>query len=314
MGFKKGPAQVNNFWMRSFETMLLGAVAMTCMSSAQMSHLANGIKLQGLAWEVPMLSRLGDDMSPVSIKNPTTRELINQGKSKQAMEAAREIARRIDPKTMVQPGMEAMQHLYASPLYGMARFGMWDEILQQPMPAKDALYLRGVWHFARGLAHIRKGHEIVAEMEIKDLERLQADPKLKGLMLDGMCPVERVMVISLKILKGELAAKQMKYDEAIAHLTEAVAMEDKNPYMEPAYWTYSTRLVLGAILIEAGKAAEAERIYLEDLKDNPENGWTLFGLAQAYEKQGKWEAAAKAKARFGLAWKNADLKLSSSRM
>jgi tetratricopeptide (TPR) repeat protein len=236
-----------------------------------------------------------------------------EGKSKQAMEAAREMAKRIDTKTMVQPGMESMQHLYASPLYGMARFGLWDEILQQPMPAKDALYLRGVWHFARGLASIRKGNEVVAEMEILDLSRLQKDPKVKGLMLDGMCPVDRVMGISLSILKGELAAKRMKYDEAIAHLREAVAMEDENPYMEPAYWTHSTRLVLGAILIEASKPVEAEKVYLEDMKNNPENGWALFGLFQAYEKQGRLEAAAKAKARFGLAWKDADVLLTSSR-
>jgi len=136
---------------------------------------------------------------------------------------------------------------------------------------------------------------------------------VKALMLNGMCPVERVMGISLKILKGELAAKRMRFDEAISHLKEAVALEGENPRMEPSCWTHSARLVLGAILVEAGKSADAEKVYLEDLKNSPDNGWALFGLAQVYEKQGRNEDAAKARARFSLAWKDADIQLTSSR-
>lgn len=285
---------------------------MHCIVGAQVNHQASGDMPENAGREAA-LSGLSQNACPISTKNPTDQGLVlnyafNHGKSAQAMEAAREMARRVDAKAMVQPGMESMQHLYASPLYGMARFGMWDKVLQQPMPAKEALYLRGVWHFARGLAHIRKGNEVVAEMEIKDLDRLQTDPRVKGLMLDGTCPVERVMGISSNILKGELAAKRMKFDEAISYLGVAVALEDEKPYK-----TYPARLVLGAVLIEAGKPVDAERVYLEELENNPENGWALFGLAQAYEKQGRVEDAAKAKVRFGLAWKDADIQLTSSR-
>lgn len=234
-----------------------------------------------------------------------------EGKSKQAMDAAREMAKRIDPKLMVQTGMEGLQHLYSSPIYALARFGRWDEALTEPEPEKDALYVRGVWHFARGLALVRKGGD--SQKEIQALEAIQANTKLKAIVLDGMCPADHIMATALAVLKGEQAAQAKDYVKAIEHLTKAVEMEDANLYMEPAYWTHTTRLVLGAVLIDAGKPGDAERVYQEDLKRNPENGWALFGLAQAYEKQGRKVEAAKAKARFQLAWKDADVQLTSSR-
>lgn len=236
-----------------------------------------------------------------------------QGKSKAGMDAANEMARRIDQKLMVQTGMESMQHLFAAPLYGMARFGLWEDALKAPEPAKDALYVRGVWHFARGLALIRKGSATQAAQEIAALEALRADPKVQAIAIDGMCPAERLMGIGLHILKGEQAAAAKNYDEAVKQLQMAVDLEDQNPYMEPAYWAHSARLVLGAVLVEAGRGEEAEKVYLQDLKSNPENGWALFGLAQAFEKQGRPVEAAKAKARFQLAWNGADLTLASSR-
>ena len=73
------------------------------------------------------------------------------------------------------------------------------------------------------------------------------------------------------------------------------------------------RQSLGAVFLQAGRAAEAEAIYREDLRRNPENGWSLFGLAQSLRVQGKtWEAAA-AEARFRKAWPRADVTLTTSR-
>lgn len=236
-----------------------------------------------------------------------------EGKSKLALEAAREMAKRIDVKLMVTPGMEGLQHLYASPIYGLARFGKWDEVLREPEPAKDAVYVQAAWRFARGLAHLRKGNDAAAEPEIKALEALVGDPRMKAILLDGMCPSEHLFGIALNVLKGERAALAKDFPTAIAALTKAVEMEDENPYMEPAYWTHNTRTVLGAVLIEAGRATDAEAVYLKDLQNNPENGWSLFGLSQAYSKQGKNVEAAKALARYKLAWKEADVELSSSR-
>ena len=70
---------------------------------------------------------------------------------------------------------------------------------------------------------------------------------------------------------------------------------------------------LGAVLLEGGRAADAEKVYLDDLKENPENGWALIGLTKSYEAQFKAQEAAAAKARFDKAWKLADIKISASR-
>ena len=49
---------------------------------------------------------------------------------------------------------------------------------------------------------------------------------------------------------------------------------------------------LGAVLLEAGRADEAETVYWEDLRKNPGNGWSLYGLLQALKAQGKADDAA----------------------
>ena len=46
------------------------------------------------------------------------------------------------------------------------------------------------------------------------------------------------------------------------------------------------------MLLAAGKPAEAEAAYREELQRNPDNGWSLYGLAQSLRAQ-KREAEAK---------------------
>jgi len=36
---------------------------------------------------------------------------------------------------------------------------------------------------------------------------------------------------------------------------------------------------LGAVLLNAGRHEEAEKVYREDLKKWPNNGWLLYGVA-----------------------------------
>jgi hypothetical protein len=71
------------------------------------------------------------------------------------------------------------------------------------------------------------------------------------------------------------------------------------------------RQSLGAALLAAGRAAEAA--YREDLKQNRENGWSLFGLAQSLRAQGKTAEADQVQARFTQAWARADVTLTASR-
>jgi tetratricopeptide (TPR) repeat protein len=100
---------------------------------------------------------------------------------------------------------------------------------------------------------------------------------------------------------------------AIPHFQAARELEDGILYFEPPTWYYPIRHSLGAVLLKLNRPAEAERVYREDLKRFPENGWALFGLNQALQAQGKTTEAAQAEARFKKAWQNADVTLVASR-
>ncbi len=90
-------------------------------------------------------------------------------------------------------------------------------------------------------------------------------------------------------------------------------LEDNLIYNEPPDWHVPVRQALGAVLLEAGRAAEAESIYWQDLSLNRENGWSLFGLMQSLQSQGKKEQAAGIERRFRKAWRRADVTLTASR-
>jgi tetratricopeptide (TPR) repeat protein len=120
--------------------------------------------------------------------------------------------------------------------------------------------------------------------------------------------------IASHILDGELSLRRGNANAAIAALGEAVKIEDGIPYNEPPVWHHPPRQILGAVLLEAGRPAEAEAVYREDLKRFRENGWSLFGLAQSLEAQQKSSEALEVKRRFETAWKRADIRLTSSRV
>ena len=92
-----------------------------------------------------------------------------------------------------------------------------------------------------------------------------------------------------------------------------MAEQDGHWFTEPPAWYYPVRQSLGAALLAGGRPAEAEAVYRDDLKRNPDNGWSLFGLAQSLRAQGKTAEAAAAEARFQKAWARADVTLSASR-
>lgn len=86
-----------------------------------------------------------------------------------------------------------------------------------------------------------------------------------------------------------------------------IAPRSSNRRPEPG--TRSTTVRDTCTSLAAGRPDEAEAVYWEDLKKNPETGWSLFGLMQALKAQGKVEEAAGIEARFRKAWKNADFAL-----
>jgi Flp pilus assembly protein TadD len=120
--------------------------------------------------------------------------------------------------------------------------------------------------------------------------------------------------IAEDILAGELAAAEGDFDTAVARLESAVEGEYNLNYDEPPPWHFPVRQALGAVLLEAGRFADAERVYREDLERFPENGWSLFGLHKSLTAQGKEGEAETVRQRFGQAWQYADVTLKTSRI
>jgi tetratricopeptide (TPR) repeat protein len=198
------------------------------------------------------------------------------------------------------------------PLYVMVRFGMWDEVFAAPEPPADRPYLRGVWHYARGMAQLSAGQTGKARKELGSLERLAADPAAAATGI-GYSNASMLLEIAGEILGGELAAKQGRTAEGLMSLERAVRLADGMAYNEPPDWYYPVRHTLGAVLLELGRPAQAETVYWQDLRKNRENGYALFGLWQSLAAQDRHDEAAAIERRFRAAWSAADVQLSSSR-
>jgi predicted Zn-dependent protease len=190
-------------------------------------------------------------------------------------------------------------------LYTLARFSRWDDILKEPAPPRDLRYTTAIWHYTRGLAYTGKGRPDSAAAEhgklVATAKNIPADAAA------NLNSVQSLLAIARNHLEGEMAAKQGRSDEAVTHLRNAIRGEDELTYDEPPPWYLPLRQRLGAVLLEAGKSGEAEKVFREDLVRRPENGWSLRGLSQSLTAQKKAQEASAVEARFRKAWAKADV-------
>ncbi len=232
------------------------------------------------------------------------------GRSAETLKAARDFAGEA-PLEMVRQ-MSDMETAPVAPIFALARFGRWEEILREPAPPADLPYWRGVWHYARGLAFAGTGRPAEAQRELAALQTVR-DAVPEARTVAGFFKTREMLTLAVEVLSGELAARRGEWDAAVRHLAEAARIQDGHWFTEPPPWYFPVRQSLGAILLSAGRPAEAEAVYREDLRRNPENGWSLFGLAQALRAQGKTAEATTTDARCRRAWARADVTLTSSR-
>jgi tetratricopeptide (TPR) repeat protein len=196
----------------------------------------------------------------------------------------------------------------------MVRFGMWDEVLAEPAPDIESHFMTGIWHYARALARLHgQSDAAAARQELAALVASRGEIDGEDAYSIGFGDVERLLTIAIEIVEGELAAAAGDHAVAAAHLERAVRLEDGLLYNEPPDWYFPVRHVLGAVLLEAGLPEEAEVVYWEDLRKNPDNGYSLFGLKKALEAQGRMEDALAIAERFNSAWADADHHLTTSR-
>jgi tetratricopeptide (TPR) repeat protein len=207
-----------------------------------------------------------------------------------------------------------LHQFLVAPLFAYTRFGEWDLILTESRPPEDSLFWTGIWHYARGLAFTATGELDKARGELNSLQNITANKSLDGYRVTfSRNGAKAILEIATEVLAGELAAKRGDYDKAIARLHRGVLLEDNLIYNEPPDWHVPVRQALGAVLLEAGRPAEAEAVYWQDLGHNRENGWSLFGLIQSLRIQGKDEQAGIIENRFRKAWRRSEVTLTASR-
>ena len=226
------------------------------------------------------------------------------GKSAQAIDAARTLKSKVNLDVAKNVGM--LQEMVPYYVLTLTTFGRWDDVLAEPLPPADMRFPTAMAHYARGVAYAAKGDFANARVELDTVTAIDAATPANA---DHKAPTS----MAAHALMGEIATRSGKADEGVAHFQQALAIEDKGLYFEPPKWYYPIRQSLGAVLLKAGRNAEAEAVYREDLKRFPENGWSLYGLAAALKAQGKTADAATAEKRFAKAWTDADVKLTSSR-
>ena len=186
----------------------------------------------------------------------------------------------------------------------LVRFGLWDEMIALRSPDARAPGLVGGYLYARGVALAARGRIAEAQEALNALRTLGAQTPREYLA--------RVLQVAEPVVAARMAATEGRSDSAVELLTQAVAAEDRLDYNEPADWFFPVRHLLGAQLLIAGKPLAAERVYREDLRRNPANGWALYGLAAALRAQHRAHAAARVMDEFAASWHHADVRLVAS--
>ena len=232
------------------------------------------------------------------------------GRSKLAIEAARKAASQVSDEAL--KAVPLLAGFRVVPYFALTRFGKWDEMLGEPEPPAFSAYMRGQWHYARATAFLGKGQTDEGEKEFAKLEEIMEDKSLDQPLFSPNTG-RAILSIAQEVLAGEISAAKKEYSQGVNHLERAVRLEDALVYTEPFEFHYPPRQALGALLLAANRAPEAETVYWEDLRRNRENGWSLYGLMQALKAQGKNDDAALVEARFKKAWSRADVTLTASR-
>lgn len=225
------------------------------------------------------------------------------GRSRLAIDAARETAKRLGVDAIkAVPWIESVTPIVQVTL---VTFGRWREILAEPEPGDSIPFLTGMSWYARGVAHAALGDAAAAQRALSRLREITSSYAVND---NGTA-----LKIAVLALQGEIALRGNRAADAVEYFRQAAKLEDGLTYNEPPTWYYPIRHSLGAAALAANRPQDAERAYREDLERFPLNGWSLFGLAQSLDRQGRGEEARRVRAELERAWQHADVRLAGSR-
>ncbi len=227
------------------------------------------------------------------------------GRFRDAQKAAERLEANVRPYVKEMPMVEGF---LPTSLFVLLRFNRWDEILKAPEPERELAITSAIWHYARGLAFAATGK--IAEAEKERQRFLSAAQSISADTPFGLNSASSIFEIAEHALEARIARAKGERRLEVEMWHKAVAAQDALHYDEPPGWYYSVRESLGGALLRAGEVAEAEVVFREDLKRNPRNGRSLFGLMESLKAQGKASSARWVQREFETAWQHADTKLS----
>lgn len=234
------------------------------------------------------------------------------GNYKIAMDASLDVQQKIPGSYLSLPGAlgNYVQYVHQSPLFTQVRFGKWSAILNEKI--SDSLtFTPVIQHFARGMAYAGTNQVALAEKELEAMKRKMEEPSLKIALAPFNNTYDPATVARL-ILEGTIASSQKNHKAAIAHYRLAVEAEDKLIYTEPRDWLLPSRQYLGHAFIKTGNYTEAISVFNNDLFINPNNGWSLTGLAECYRELNNKTALDAVNKRLQDAWLIKDLPIKSA--
>ena len=216
-----------------------------------------------------------------------------------AIEAASKLDKVITPELLKTIG--ALQPVKSSPYFAHVQFSDPDTLLALPDPGPDFVPVKAMWHYARAVGHTRNGAFDEAGREIAALEAIARGGDFKA-VTDWNIPGREIVRTAHAVARARLADAQGQLPRAIAAWREAIAIQDRLPYMEPPYWYYPVRQSLGVALLRSGQPAAAEKVFRDSLARTPSNGWALRGLMEVYRVRGDQEALGATQKQFATTW------------
>ncbi len=221
------------------------------------------------------------------------------GDGKTALEYAQRLEGKLPEAIVEKVGLT--QPIKVAPYFVHTQFSTPETILALPDPGDKFPFIKAMWHYARGVAQATQGNIEQAQSEAAHIAELHQKADFRPLLAWAI-PAPDLLQLARHVVEGRIAMAQGDPTRAMKEFEVAVSIQDAIAYMEPPYWYYPVRQSLGAALLEAGQAAQAEQTFAQSLKQFPHNGWALYGLMKAQQAQHNETAAQETAKRFKQAW------------